>query len=151
MRIYLNTSALNRPFDDLSRDRVRLEAEAVTLLLAAIERREIDWVTSAYLAYEVAQIPDPERRHRVGSFLPLAMRSVALSPSVASRARELEGQGLRGLDALHVAAAEAARCDYLVTTDDRMIRRATRAGDAVKVAILTPMRAVEALPRERKP
>ena len=29
MRIYFNTSALNRPLDDLSSDRVRIEAEAV--------------------------------------------------------------------------------------------------------------------------
>ena len=150
MRIYLNTSALNRPFDDLTVNRVRLESEAVTVLLAAIERGEVELITSDYLAFEVAQIPDAERRHRVESFVALAVQTVAVSPTVANRARELVGHGLRGLDALHVAAAESAGSDCVVTTDDRMLRRAIRAGDAVRVAILTPMRAVESLPRERK-
>lgn len=119
-------------------------------MLAAIERRAIEWVTSEYLEFEVSQIPDPERRHRVASFLTLAAHAVPVSPTLASRARELERYGLRGLDALHVAAAEAADCDCLITTDDRMVRRAARAADGVDVAILTPLRAVEALPRERK-
>ena len=37
MRVYFNTSALNRPLDDLSSERVRIEAEAVVALLAAVE------------------------------------------------------------------------------------------------------------------
>ena len=37
MRVYLNTSALNRPFDDLTSARVRLEAEAVAAIIAAAE------------------------------------------------------------------------------------------------------------------
>jgi hypothetical protein len=53
MRIYLNTSALNRSLDDSSSDRVRLEAEAVVGLLAAVERGVVDWVGSAYLDFEV--------------------------------------------------------------------------------------------------
>ena len=80
----------------------------------------------------------------------LAAKTVTISPSLVNRARELERLGLRGLDALHVAAAESAGRDRLVTTDDRMMQRASRAGAAVHVAILTPMRAVESLPRERK-
>jgi hypothetical protein len=37
MRVYLDACCLNRPFDDRSQDRIRLEAEAV---LAIIERVE---------------------------------------------------------------------------------------------------------------
>jgi hypothetical protein len=42
VRIYLNTSALNRPFDDLSAQRVRLEAEAVSVIVAAIEGEQVE-------------------------------------------------------------------------------------------------------------
>lgn len=56
MRIYFNTSALNRPMDDLSSDRVRLEAEAVVGLLEAVESGGVDWVGSAYLDFEVDRI-----------------------------------------------------------------------------------------------
>ena len=33
MAIYLDTCCLNRPFDDQTQDRIRLEAEAVILIL----------------------------------------------------------------------------------------------------------------------
>ena len=49
MRVYFNTSALNRPRDDLSSERVRLEAEAMVGLLAAVESGRV-----------VDQDPDPE-------------------------------------------------------------------------------------------
>jgi len=150
MRLYLNTSAINRPFDDLTRGRVRLQAEAVALLLDSVERGEIAWIASDYLAFEVSRIPDPERRHRVVSFLSLAAEVVPVSSTLAARARSLEQHGLRGLDALHVAVAESASCDGLVTTDDRMRRRATLAGEKVRVVVLTPMEAVEAISLRRK-
>jgi hypothetical protein len=61
MRIYFNTSALNRPLDDLSSERVRIEAEAVVALLAAVEDGIVDWIGSEYLDFEVEQDPDDER------------------------------------------------------------------------------------------
>lgn len=148
MRIYLNTSALNRPFDDHSSARVRLEAEAVAVLLAAIEHGAVEWISSAYVDFEVGQVADPERRYRVESLLTLASETVSMSSSVTKRARELERLGLRGLDALHVAAAESGRCDILVTTDDRLLRRASRAGDDIRVVVLTPAVAAEAISQE---
>ena len=107
MRVYFNTSALNRPLDDLSSERVRLEAEAVVGLLAAVEGGRVDWVGSSYLDFEVDQDPDPERVRRVRSLLRLVSKRVAASPAVAARARGLERVGFRGLDALHMASAEA--------------------------------------------
>ena len=39
MKIYLDACCLNRPFDDQSQDRVRLEAEAILLILGRLERQ----------------------------------------------------------------------------------------------------------------
>jgi hypothetical protein len=47
MRIYFNTSALNRPLDALSSDRVRIEAEAVIALLAAVDRAQASGAVAA--------------------------------------------------------------------------------------------------------
>ena len=52
MRIYLNTSALSRPFDALREPRVRLEAEAVTALIAAIEAGQAELLSSEFLLFE---------------------------------------------------------------------------------------------------
>ncbi|MEK7838966.1 MAG: PIN domain-containing protein [candidate division NC10 bacterium] len=131
MRVYFNTSALNRPLDDLSSERVRLEAEAVVGLLAAVESGRVD-----------DQDPDAERVRRVRSLLGLVSKSVAASRAVAARARDLERVGFRGLDALHMASAEAGGADLLITTDDRMIRRAVRVGRDLLVRLVTPPEAV---------
>jgi predicted nucleic acid-binding protein len=147
MRVYFNTSALNRPLDDLSSERVRIEAEAVVALLAAVERGTVDWIGSEYLDFEVEQDPDTERVRRVRSLLVGARTRVPASDAVADRARTLERRGLRGLDALHVASAEAGGVDLLITTDDRMIRRAARAVPDLQVRLVTPPQAVLLLPR----
>jgi hypothetical protein len=37
MKIYLDVCCLNRPFDDQGQERIRLEAEAVLLIIARME------------------------------------------------------------------------------------------------------------------
>lgn len=148
MRFYLNTSVWNRPFDDLSSERIRLEAEAVAVLLSAAERRRVEIISSDYVEFEIDQTPDPERARRVRRLLYVARSAVEVSARVADRARELEGFGLRGLDALHVAAAEAGGADALVTTDDRMVRSARRAGGRLGLRVVRPAQALDLLADE---
>ena len=45
----------------------------------------------------------------------------------------MESLGLKGRDALHLAAAENARVNYFVTCDDKLLRRARRIGSTVRV------------------
>ncbi len=138
MRIYLNTSAYNRPFDNLSAERVRVEAEAVASLLAAVADGRAVLVGSEYLDFEIGQTPDRERARRVHALLRDVTVRVEMAPALLARARVLERHGLRGLDALHVAAAEKGRADLLVTTDDRLVKRAARAGVALATRIVFP-------------
>ena len=150
-RVYFNTSALNRPFDDMASGRTRLEAEAVGALLDDVEGGALEWVGSEYLDFEVTQDPDRERVRRVQGLLNLVKRRVALSGAVLSRARELEQLGFRGLDALHVAAAEAGRAEILVTTDDRLLRRARRVEGRLLVRVVNPTEAVAWIEGRRSP
>jgi len=149
MRVYLNTSALNRPFDDLSVPKVRADAEAILLVVAELEGRRAALVTSEYLLFEIGETPDRDRARRVASLLQLAETVVEASPQVVSRARELERLGLRGLDALHVASAEAGDAQLLITTDDRMLRRARRAGAQLRTSVVTPVEGLAKLVMER--
>ncbi len=43
-----------------------------------------------------------------------------------ARAQKLESMGLGKMDAAHLAAAEAAEAEYLITTDEKFIRRCAR-------------------------
>lgn len=65
MKIYLDACCLNRPFDDQRQARVRLEAEAISLILQKLHQREWEWISSDVLVYELAQTEDVERKERL--------------------------------------------------------------------------------------
>jgi len=62
MNVYLDTSALNRIFDDQSQPRIFLEASAMLLVFGLIEKRIISIVSSEVLIYENSQNPHAERQ-----------------------------------------------------------------------------------------
>lgn len=65
MRVHLNTSAWNRPFDDQASPRVRREAEAVAGIIAGAEAGRIEIIGSKCLAFEIGRNPDVERVSRL--------------------------------------------------------------------------------------
>ena len=79
----------------------------------------------------------------------MARGRVMASDAVVTRARTLEQVGFRGLDALHVASAEAGGAVLLVTTDDRMIQKAMRARADLQVRLVTPPEALALASRRR--
>jgi len=141
VRLYLNTSALHRPFDDLSQARIREEAEAVAIIVSALEAGRGTLISSEYLVFEVTQNPSPEQVGIMLATLSLAKERVKISRQTVRRAEELESHGLRGLDAIHIACAESGGADLLVTTDDRMLRNSRRAG-VLRVRVVAPFEAL---------
>src|SRR5438067_1863407 len=64
MRIYLDVCCLNRPYDDQTQDRIRLEGEAIESIFRCFDRGEHEWVSSVVVEDEVSLDPNPERRGR---------------------------------------------------------------------------------------
>ena len=139
MRIYLDVSCLNRPFDDQGQSRIRLESEAVTLILDRCERGEWQHVSSAIASIEIDAMPDTDRRTRVKKLLPSKLLMLELSEEIFERASKLESLGLKSADAVHVAATEATHADVLLTCDDRLCRLAKRRRAQLKVSIMNPV------------
>ncbi|MCP2727870.1 PIN domain-containing protein [Limnofasciculus baicalensis] len=124
MNIYLDTSALNRIFDDRSQMRISLEAKAVEAILLLIETSTIDLVASAVLAYEISQNPYRERQDIAVRILQQAKAYQTLAPEIIVRGRQLESTDrIASVDALHIACEEALVTDYFITCDDRLIKR----------------------------
>ena len=138
-KVYLDVCCLNRPFDDQQQDRVHLEAEAVLLILKRCEAGEWQWISSAVVSYEVDNIPNQERRNRIKEILRGAREVQPLSDTVVERGEELKGLGLKTYDALHVACAEQASVEVLLTTDDRLVRAAARNARKLKVLVKNPL------------
>lgn len=138
MRLFLDTCSLNRPWDDQTQVRIHLEAESVLHIVDRARSGAEELVTSDYLLEEIASSPDPMRREDVVNLLTHARFHVARRLSIEERAKALAAWNLVAHDALHLAAAEAAGCDYLLTADDKFIRRTARAGDVIRVKVLNP-------------
>ncbi len=123
MKVYLDTSVYNRPFDDQTQPRIWLETLALVVILQMIEAGEAELVSSSVLEYENSRNPFPLRRRWVKRCLSLASHFQKVDEDMRARAQELEKEGVGAIDALHMACAEAARSEYFLTCDDRVIRR----------------------------
>lgn len=123
MRVYLDCCCLQRPFDDQSQPRIRIETQALLAVLTAVESRAVSLVSSEVLAYEIGQIPDSGRRSDTLQCLALAQESLDLTADAETLAGALADLGISPMDALHLAIASIAGVDYFATCDDKLIRR----------------------------
>src|SRR5262245_57138565 len=138
-RIYLDVCCLNRPFDDQRQDRIRLEAEAVVLIIRRCEAGAWQWLSSAVVEEEGNTTPSSEGRSRVRQMLSGAHSTVTLTDVAIARAQELKALGFRTYDAFHLACAEQTTVDIFLTTDDRVLRIATRHTAQLKVRVANPL------------
>lgn len=138
-RVYLDVCCLNRPFDDQRQARIRLEAEAVLIILAQCEAGLWEWIGSEVAEIEITRTPDPERRHRVQLLASRAHRSVIVGDREVERARQLESSSFGAYDALHLACAESADADVFLTTDDRLLRKSMTSSELLRVRVENPL------------
>jgi predicted nucleic acid-binding protein len=139
MIVYLDVSCLNRPFDDQSQARIRLEAEAVLFILERIDQGEWQQATSQVVTLETDAIADKERRRKLRALVQQPEVFVRLTEETYQRAGDLQALGLKPADALHVAAAESGRADVFLTCDDRLLRAAKRSRTKLHVRVANPV------------
>lgn len=135
--LYLDVCCLNRPFDDWTQSRVRIEAEAILAILEACQAGDWQLVSSTALIAEISRTANLERKQRVLDSLAMAAQQVQVTEAMIQRAAVLQQSGFKAFDALHLACAEAAAVDCFLTTDDRLIRRAAKT--VLSVAVNNPV------------
>ena len=133
MRIYMDCCCLGRPFDDLTQDRIYLEAEAALSIISRCERNEWTLIASGALDYELSRITDESLLEKIQSIYSVAKERVKISPYAEQRAAVLQTQGLRPFDSLHVALAEKCNADIFLTTDTRLLKVAGRENFNIRV------------------
>jgi len=69
MKIYLDNCALQRPLDDKSQMRIRLEAEAILSVMELCKAGDLDLISSEALELEIAKSPVATRRNYAESAL----------------------------------------------------------------------------------
>ena len=139
MKVYLDACCLGRLTDDQTQRRIREEAEAVELVLGLVARGSVEWIASEALAEEIRRNPSAERRIENETLLAMASKTAEIDDRIAERSHELQSFGYGAFDALHLAAAEAARVDVLLSTDDQFVRRASQGAGRPQVTVRNPL------------
>lgn len=123
MKIYLDNSVLNRPYDDQRQPRVWLETLGFVMILQMVEKNEAELIRSAFHVLENNESRAVERREWVEACLNLASHTARITSAMEQRANALSKAGLKPLDAAHLAAAESEDADFFITCDDQLIRK----------------------------
>ena len=132
MRVYLDNCCFNRPFDDQSQIRVRLESEAKLKIQEEIRSGRLHLTWSYILDYENSKNPYQERKERIKSWKRYAEGDIQESPELLKAANLLKGKGFQKIDCLHIACAILSKCEYFLTTDDGILKRA-KVVDNIKI------------------
>ncbi len=140
-RIYFDINIYNRPFDDQSQVRIRLETIAIFSILQKIKNKELTLLWSFMIDYENSLNPYEDVRQEIEMAASLAGESVTPDESVLTAAKEFESKGIKPRDSMHLACALKGKAEYFLTCDDKLIRRATTLD--INIKIINPLRFIE--------
>ncbi|MCL0033927.1 hypothetical protein M1M94_00325 [Thermodesulfovibrionales bacterium] len=124
MKVYLDNCYFNRPYDDQSRLRIRLEAEAKLRIQEEIRNGVYKLVWSYILDYENSKNPFRERREQIARWRTYAIRDIQESAEVLGLAEVLREHEIKKIDSLQIACAIHAGAGFFLTTDDRILKKA---------------------------
>lgn len=137
MKIYLDTNVYNRPFDDQTQVRIRLETIAIFAILQLIKSKELLLVWSFLLTYENSLNPSEDIKMEIEKLSSLASENVDSSEDIRKKAKEYELIGIKPRDAIHISCALNSGADYFVTCDDKILRKTDKLG--LNLLILNPI------------
>lgn len=131
--VYLDLNIYNRPFDDQTQVRIRLETIAVFAILQKIQTGEFRLAWSFILDYENSLNPYEETRMEIERFAMLSSTYIGASDPIRVLANSYEVQGVKPRDALHLACAAHCHAAWFVTCDDRLLKKGATLNLPVKM------------------
>ena len=142
MRVYLDNCMFNRPFDNQTQIRIRLESEAKLYIQDKIKSKSIELIWSYILEIENSQNPHGERRIAIHKWKNLSTIKIVENSQILANANQLLSFGIKPKDALHVASAVEGNADYFLTTDDKLLSGVRRSNI---IEILNPVDYIKVL------
>lgn len=125
-RVYLDTCAWCRPFDNLSNSRILQESDAVAEILRKVDAVEFEIIGSSALLAEISMITPKTKEETVQSLVKhVASCFAVVTNSTEKLAAELmESCAIDAMDALHIAVAIENKAELFITTDDIILNKA---------------------------
>jgi predicted nucleic acid-binding protein len=141
LKIYLDNCCYNRPFDDLTIERNRLEAEAKMFIQSLVKYGSLSLVYSYMSVTEINDSPFKDNKLQIMEFVDnyaAAFVTKSKRNEISKEAAEITLTGIKNKDAVHIACAIIACCDYFITTDKQILNYKSH-----KLNIVNPVAFVE--------
>jgi predicted nucleic acid-binding protein len=138
VKIYLDMCSIQRPLDTKTQPRIAVEAEAILGVLTLCEAGPVELMTSDTLVFELERNPHPVRKEYALKVLAKATVFILTDSQIEERARALQAEGIKPIDALLLASAVIAKAEYFCTCDERFLRRA-KAVDTGQTKVVSPL------------
>ena len=132
LKIYLDNCCYGRPFDDLTQEKIKQEAESIRKIINLSKDNKLIIVSSQFVKYEIDNIKLKEKQAEILNFYYCDEYHV-LTNRISKLAKYYQTFNLKTFDSLHLATAETNGVDYLLTTDVDFIKYSLRFEHNAKV------------------
>ena len=123
LKIYLDNCCYNRPFDNQTQMKIRLETEAKLYIQASVRDGKHWLCWSFMLDYENDKNPHREKRNIIAPWKDVAVDFCPPSETILSTGKHIMKLGVKNEDALHIACAIEKNCDFFITTDMKLANK----------------------------
>jgi predicted nucleic acid-binding protein len=132
--IYLDYNCFQRGFDDPRQVKIQIEALACEEIFRKAEEKSIKLIWSFMHEDENILCPFLERKLAVYRLSTLCSARVGPDKKIYIITKDFQKRAnLTAKDAIHLACAYYAKCEYFLTCDDDLIRRAKRLNLEIKI------------------
>jgi len=133
MLVYMDCCCLNRPNDDQTQDKIRIESDAIIAILFKCYYGSWKLIGSDVIEYEIMKTPDQNKRNRALELYKVKKENITINDSIVKRANEIQKYGIKPMDSLHFASAEKRGVNVLLTVDKDFIINSKHINSSLKV------------------
>ena len=137
LKIYLDNCCYGRPFDDLTQSKINDEANAKLYVQNLIKFNVVKLYYSFVSLAEIFDCPYQDKQNAILEFIGEVNGEYIgadKTTDIIQFVKEITETGIKEKDARHIVCAVYAGCDYLLTTDRRLLNYKTN-----KIKLINPI------------
>ncbi|MFN9174267.1 MAG: PIN domain-containing protein [Synechocystis sp.] len=123
----------------MAQSRVKLEAEAMMVILERCESQDWILLNSDAIQFEINRNQDLFRKEQLEQILSVAKDYLKHNETIELSTQALVDLGFKFYDALHLSFAQHSQADVFLTTDDRLLKKAKLFDNIVTIAVENPV------------
>jgi hypothetical protein len=131
--IYMDCCCLNRPTDDQTQDKIRIETDAIIGILSKCFYGSWKLIGSDIVEYEIMKTPDLNKQNKALNLYSMKKEKIELNDAIEEMAIEAQKYGLKPFDSLHFASAEYRKVDVLLTVDRDFVKHSRKINSTLRV------------------